>query len=324
MQQVSAHQYFSTEERKALMEKNDFKAIFEVLVLWIWIIGVFAVVYTWTNLLTIIVGMLILGGRQLACSVLMHDSGHRSLLKNSKQNDFIGQWLGAYPIFHNMLKYRPYHNIHHLHTGLEEDPDLLLIRGYPTSRKSMIRKLIRDFTGQTGIKAFAGLVMMNLGYLEYNLGGKIVKISQKDRTWGEFWQVFLKTMGGIIIFQVLFFTVLTLVASPWLYLLWIGSYLTTLQFVIRIRSIAEHSVLKDSTNPLLNTRTTYANPLERLLFAPFHVNYHAEHHMLMSVPSYNLPKMHRMLKERGFYEHAILETGYWNVIKLATRKREVN
>ncbi len=317
MQQVPAHLYFTTEERKALMQRNDRMALVEVVMHWLWIVGAFFMVYQWTNVATVLLAAFILGGKQLACAILMHDTGHRSVFKNAKLNDFVGQWLGAYPIFQDMLKYRPYHNIHHLHTGLEEDPDLLLTRGYPTSRKSMARKFFRDFTGQTGIKALAGLVLMNLGYLEYNLGGKIVKISQKNRTWGEFWQVLFQNFSGILIFHLLFFALLTWLASPWLYVLWVGSYFTTFQFVLRIRSMAEHSVLESPTDPFLNTRTTYANFFERHLFAPYHVNYHAEHHMLMTVPSYNLPQMHQMLKERGFYDKAVLETGYWNIIKLA-------
>jgi fatty acid desaturase len=54
-----------------------------------------------------------------------------------------------------------------------------------------------------------------------------------------------------------------------------------------------------------------------MLFAPHHVNYHAEHHLLMTVPSYNLPKMHRLLKERGYFETGLLEPNYLQIIKLA-------
>ena len=100
-----------------------------------------------------------------------------------------------------------------------------------------------------------------------------------------------------------------------MYLLWLGALLTTFNFSLRIRSIAEHALVENAEDPIRNTRTTYANWLERMLFAPHHVNYHLEHHMLMSVPSYHLPQMHRKLKERGFYEKGLLEHGYWNIIK---------
>ena len=173
MQKVKASPYLTPAERKELMQKNDWLATYEIVVHWLWIIFAFALPYFYPHFLTIIFSLFILGGKQLACAILMHDTSHRAVYKNNKVNDFVGQWFGAYPIFQDMLKYRPYHQSHHYHNGLEEDPDLLLTRGYPTSKKSMMRKFFRDLTGQTGLKLFVGSIMMNLGYLEYNLGNTL-------------------------------------------------------------------------------------------------------------------------------------------------------
>ncbi|MBK6274243.1 MAG: fatty acid desaturase [Saprospirales bacterium] len=60
-------------------------------------------------------------------------------------------------------------------------------------------------------------------------------------------------------------------------------------------------------DPYKNTRTTYANFIEQILFAPLHVNYHLEHHFLQNMPSYNSPKLHELLKERGFYKFGLLK-----------------
>lgn len=320
MQQLSTAPYLTAEERKALLEMNDFRSFLAVASHWIWIVIALLLPYFYFNPFTVILSLFILGGKQLACAILLHDASHFSVFKNKRLNDFVGEWLGAYPIFQDMLSYRPYHKTHHLYTGLEEDPDLLLTRGYPTSKKSMLRKFFRDLTGQTGLKAFVGLILMSLGYLEYNLGNKVVKVSQKDRTWGEFFQVFIKNLWKPFLANFLIFLPLYLFASGWLYLLWIGAYLTTFQFCIRVRSMAEHSVVEDATNPMQNTRTTYANFLERMLFAPYHVNYHVEHHMLMGVPSYKLPEMHALIKAKGFYEKGVLAPNYWTIIQLAIKE----
>jgi len=317
MQKLSPAPYLSKAEMKQLLQKNDWLAAWDVLLHWAWIAGAFALVYIWPNVWTVLVSLFVLGGKQLACAILMHDTSHQSVFSSRRLNDLIGQWLGAYPVFNNMKRYRPYHFKHHISTGLEDDPDLLLTRGYPTSRRSMFRKLFRDLSGQTGIKALIGLIMMHLGYLEYNLGGQVVRVSRKDRSWGEFFRTAAHNLGGPLLANLGLLGLLWWLASPWLYLLWIGAYLTTFQFSLRIRSIAEHSVVPDPTDPLRNTRTTYANPLERLLFAPYHVNYHLEHHMMMGVPSYQLPRMHKLIKARGFYETGLLEKNYWNVVKLA-------
>ena len=317
MQKLSPNPYLSKEEQQVLLKKNDLRAGVEILLHWTWIVGAFALVYFWPNVFSILVSLFILGGKQLACAILMHDASHFAVFSHKRLNNFVGRWLGGYPIFNSMDRYRPYHVRHHITTGLEDDPDLLLTRGYPTSKRSMYRKFFRDLTGQTGIKAFSGLILIHLGYLEFNLGGKVVKVSQKDRTWSEFLHTAWNNLHGPLIAHAILFALTSLLASPLLYLLWIGAYLTTFQFCLRIRSIAEHSVVEDSTNPLRNTRTTYANPLERVLFAPYHVNYHVEHHMMMGVPSYNLPKMHKLIKERGFYEVGLLEANYWKVLKMA-------
>jgi hypothetical protein len=44
---------------------------------------------------------------------------------------------------------------------------------------------------------------------------------------------------------------------------------TWYQLISRIRNIAERAVVPDNDDPLRNTRTTQANPVERLLLAPY-------------------------------------------------------
>lgn len=319
MERLSAEAYLTKEERKTLLQKNDWKAFWSIIIHWTWIAVAFAGVYWWPNVLSVILALFVLGGKQLACSILMHDTSHHAVFRHKGLNDFVGKWLGAYPVVQDMLRYRPYHWQHHVSVGTAEDPDILLTRGYPTSKASLFRKLFRDLSGQTGIKAFLGTIAVHLGYLEYNLGKKVTRISQKDRTWAAFFKVFFQKLGGPIVANLVLFSILWLLASPYLYLLWIVAYFTTFQFSIRVRSMAEHSMLPDPLDPLRNTRTTYANWLERLLFAPYHVNYHLEHHMLMAVPPYNLPQMHRLLLDRGFYEKGVLEKNYWNILKLAIK-----
>ena len=64
---------------------------------------------------------------------------------------------------------------------------------------------------------------------------------------------------------------------------------------------------------LKNTRTTHAGFIARALVAPIRVNFHMEHHFMASVPYFRLPKMHRMLRERG---HVPVPPGYLDVLKI--------
>ena len=173
--------YLSKEEIKVLHQKNDLFGTWEVLYNWIWIIGSFVLVAFWTNVFTIVLALFIIGGKQLGCAIIMHDTSHYSLFKSRKTNIFIGNWFGAYPIIQNLEQYGPYHFQHHINTGTFDDPDLSLTKGYPTKLLSMIRKIGRDLIGATGIKSQLGLISMHLGYLKYNLAGDIFKIDKTKR-----------------------------------------------------------------------------------------------------------------------------------------------
>jgi fatty acid desaturase len=76
-------------------------------------------------------------------------------------------------------------------------------------------------------------------------------------------------------------------------------------------------MVPDPADELRQTRTTIARWWERIFIAPNHVNYHLEHHLLMTVPHYRLPRLHRLLRERGVLADACLTRGYRDVLRLA-------
>jgi fatty acid desaturase len=317
---MSIRSFLTPEELKWFLEKSDWRGAWEVAYVWLWISAAFALVAWLPNPLTVVIALFILGGQQLACAIIMHDASHYSLFKSRRLNEWAGAWLGAYPIIHSLERYRPYHLKHHAHTGLEADPDLNLTKGYPTTSRSLFRKFRRDLTGATGLKGYIGLILMHLDLLAYNLAGNIQKLSQKDRSWSGFFSAaYHRLTGPVIANAALFAVVYGLSGVWWLYLLWPVAMLTTFQFSLRVRSMAEHSMSPDPTDPYKNTRTTYANFLEHLLFAPLYVNYHAEHHLLMGAPCYKYPKLHKLLVERGFYKQGLLAKGYAEIIRQAAR-----
>jgi len=310
-------EYLSKEEIHVLLARSNFKAFVELFKVWIWIVAAFVIVAIWTNVFTVLLALVIIGSKQLGCAIIMHDSSHYSLFKSRRMNDFFGNWLGAYPLIHNVRQYRPYHLQHHLATGTPDDPDINLAKGYPTTKASMARKFGRDLSGITGIKGHIGTIAMHLGILKYNLGNYVEKIVKEERGYllGNAWH----NLRGPILSHLIMFGICWAFGRPLLYLLWPAALLTTNMFILRIRSMAEHSMVSDTMDPLQNTRTISANPIEKLLFAPLDVNYHLEHHLLFTVPCYNLKAMHEILMERGLYEKANYSSGYWNIIKMAVR-----
>lgn len=309
---------FTPEEIQQLTKRNDWLGAWQILITWLWITAAFVLVYFFPHPLMIFLALWIIGGKQLACAIILHDASHYSLFKNQKVNTIIGNIFGAWPIFHNVEQYRPYHLLHHKTTGTDEDPDINLTKGYPASKTSMIRKFFRDLTGITGLKAMAGLLAMHFGLLEYNLGNRIVK--KKFPGIAMMLKLGINNLSGPLLSNAVMFMVCWLAGKPLLYLLWPAANLFTYPFCIRVRSIAEHSMVEDRLDPQVNSRTVHANLIEQILFAPLHVNYHAEHHLHMSVPSYRFKNMHRLLKERGYFERAPYAESYWQIIRLAIKK----
>ena len=304
--------YLSEHEIQYFHSKDNGLAAWELIQTWGWISISFLLVYVYPTIWTVIPALFIIGGKQLACAIIMHDAGHYALFTTKRANLLLGNIFGAWPIFHNVEQYAPYHLKHHLNAGLQEDPDLLLTRGYPTTRASLMRKFTRDLLGITGTKAFIGLIMMQMGFLKYNLGNSITK--SKPEHLG---RAFIKNLSGPIVANMIIFGILWFIQAPWLYLLWIGAYLTTFQFSLRVRSMAEHSMSPDPANPRQNSRTVNAGFLEKLLFAPLHVNYHAEHHLAMAVPSYRLPELRQAMEARDKIDYGLEAPGYWSIIKRA-------
>jgi fatty acid desaturase len=127
----------------------------------------------------------------------------------------------------------------------------------------------------------------------------------------------MQALRGVVITNLVLLALLAAFGHAELYLLWLGAWFTTYSLVMRIRSIAEHAMVDDPADEMKNTRTTVASLWERLFIAPNRVNFHLEHHLLMTVPHYNLPKLHRRLRESGVLADACVTRGYADVLRLA-------
>ena len=310
----------TTEEIRKMKKLSDLKGLLAVATTWLMIGGAFALVAWRPTVWTILIALVILGGRHLALAILMHDASHYSLFKTRALNDFVGSWLCASPTWQHLTRYREHHMAHHKWAGSEKDPDADLVAAFPTSPASLTRKLVRDVTGISGLKRLYGLVLMDFGYIKYTVSSNVVRLPQQGRTTSGIAALGARNMIGVVLTNAALFGVLALVGKPWLYLLWVAAYLTTFSAFIRIRSIAEHACTASGLDPFLNTRTTEANVIARLTVAPHRVNYHLEHHLLMTVPYFNLPRLHRLLAAKGALDRAYRARGYIEVLRLASSR----
>lgn len=289
---MKAHDILSRQEIRELMTKNNLRATWIIASCWAWVIAAMTLVAIWPNVVTIILAVLIIGGRQLSFAILMHDCGHNSLFKSTKLNQFVGTWLAAAPVFSDMQTYSRQHSIHHKDVGTSKDPDLGNYSGYPITKPSMVRKVLRDLIGLTALK-----------YWFYIL---------KTRLQGNKSMISNIALCRALAVNLVLFLGCYLLNVPWLYWVWFLAYNTTYFLFLRIRHVGEHAAVPNplSKDMFENTRTTLASWWERILVCPVYVNYHIEHHLLPSVPPYNLRQMHKWLVSRNAYANTPLPSGY--------------
>jgi len=289
--------YFTPDQWSKLSARSSWKGLALVAHGWA-VIGLTMVASVlWP--ITIPLGIMIIGTRQLGLAVLQHDAAHGALHPNLKINDWVAEWLCS----PGVQRYRDYHLQHHKYAQQAEDPDLILSAPFPISPTSLRRKIVRDLTGQTFLKQRFGLLYARKPGQPLWPVLKAQILRQKR---------FLISNGlGLLAFS--------LAGFAWVYVaLWLVPTATWFPLVTRLRNIAEHAlVAKNEPDPLRHARTTRANLIERALIAPYWVNYHAEHHMFMHMPCWSLPRAHKLLTAKGTTKTMEMAPNYRAVLSAA-------
>ncbi len=293
---------FSSEEWAKLTAPSRWRGPMLIVFAWAVILGAGALFIYAPNPLTYLIAVMLIGARQLGLAILEHDAAHGGLHPNAKLNDWMAEWLCGAPIGSSLKRYRPYHLTHHKFTEQPEDPDIGLSKPFPITRVSLARKFFRDLTGQTFFKQRIQPTLKRVS------SGKPPRPSRViDHPGRRFWIVNLAAIAA-----------LSAAGYWWAWpALWLAPMATWFPLVTRLRSMAEHAMVDGTTadNPFSHARTTLANPIERLLIAPFWVHYHSEHHMFMYVPCYRLQGVHRGLRNKGLTERMQVTKGYLEVLK---------
>ncbi len=291
---MSVLDHISREELRQLQERSNLRAAWMTLANFALVAVGFALPVVWGGGPGWIAGALVLGGRSLGLGILVHDAAHQTLFTSKRLNEWAGKWLfGGLPNV-PYAAYREGHLRHHRAAGTPDDPDLAFVDGYPASRASLARKLLRDVSGVTGAK--------NIAYQAASFR------LDKQRP-------FLLAHAALI-------GLLLCLHHVEAYACWWLAQLFVLPLLMRLRVMGEHGGVDDhfDADPRANTATTLAGPLARLLCAPNHVNFHLEHHFAPGVPSYRLREMHRRLAARGCYDgwHCVAAS-YLQVVRRCLR-----
>jgi fatty acid desaturase len=274
-------------------------------VLWVWIQAfvVIGLAVWWGNPIGYAIAFLLMGRTQAQLAALMHEAAHRLLFANRRANDICGRWFLGYPAFTSTDAYRRVHMAHHRQEFGPDEPDIPLYAGYPITRASLRRKLVRDATGRTGSK------LMRAQVAGFRSPDPRVR----------------RTLVKILVVQAVLLGVAVAVGRWWLYpLLWVAPYLTVWRVINRLRSIAEHGGMDASTDRRATTHTVAQSWASRAFLVPYMIGWHLPHHVDPGVSMRHLPRYHRALRDAGYVTPGLEHPSYrslWRALRAGTPPR---
>jgi fatty acid desaturase len=235
----------------------------------------------------------IIAARQHALMVITHDGIHKRLSRTLWVNDWLARLVAAFPVLISLAKWRFIHLYHHQYTQTTDDPDRAIYARYPLTWAKAKHLLLRDACGRNVIptlKYFLDLPFVTAAFNRRFLGeARAAQYAQlaDSRAFAICWLVVLSggLWAGGLRFVVLFV------------LYWLVPYCTFTQVFFRIRGAIEHGSVPDPQHPYRQTRTYDIHPVLAFFFAPKQVNYHLEHHLYPSVPFFQLPRLHDLLRQ---------------------------
>lgn len=273
-----------------------------VVAVWFWMAFVIAVVVRIDTIWAWVAGMIVMSSIHARLLILMHEAAHKLLFKNKRTNDFVGTWLIAYPGWTPISVYRRSHFAHHREEFGPEEPDIPFYAGYRTTPRVLGRRLLRDAVGISGWKNLTPLV-------------KGLRRSSSR-----------PVAGGILGAQAVMFAVMWAATGRWYtwVVLWFGSWMTGWRVTNRLRAIAEHGGLGQSSDRRATTHHVRQSWLARFWMVPYNTGWHLAHHVDMGIPFRNLPAFHAELVAAGYVTPEITYRSYTQLWKALVSEGHAN
>lgn len=245
-----------------------------------------------------ILAVMLIGARQIGIgSIALHDGAHYLLSEDRNLNDQLAKFIGASvfaPIYLDFKRYRKNHYTHHQTVNSEQDPEVQLTnRLYQLPRWKVAMFLLLPLTG------FLFVVFL-LNFL-------IRKWRAEKRT--------ALAVASFILLLIIGLALDIYAAQLFLYY-WVIPLATWGMHVNAIRASSEHypeqAFDRETVVPsLFHTRDILSSWFDLCFVTTRGVNFHLSHHLLPSVPFYNLAKLQAALTKSNVYrEYAHVTLGY--------------
>lgn len=260
----------------------------------VWIVAAGAIAAFWAHprWYTFALTFLVVSSRQQALLNIEHECVHGKLVPSRRLNDLLGTYLCAGAVGSPFGAARARHLAHHRLVGTAEDPDRELYEGPDKhTRQGLARHFIGGLLG-----GYAGMVLM----------GPPQRKPGRDNSSAR------PDLLSLVVVQGTIAAVITLTCAWWVYpALWLAPLASVTAFCHLVRSFTEHAVtdaeLETHDNRLITIRS---NLLERSLLSPYFMNYHAEHHLVPSVPAPRLKELQERVALRDDTPPVLVRSSY--------------
>jgi fatty acid desaturase len=238
---------------------------------WTVILGALGAVHVFSNPVTWLLALLVIGNRQHALAILGHDGTHFTLSHDRRLNDFLTNFFAFWPVGLTVSGYRALHFRHHKHTGTEDDPEL----GHKRSRSPQW-----DLPAKPArILKYAALDIVGGSFPDYLI---ILKYSKPDKR---------SEYLPLLCFHAVAIVLLGASGLWWAGLLWYAGLVTTFMMSFRLRLWLEHQGTPE-------THRLHLNLWQAPLLAPHNSWMHWEHHTWPTIPYHRLAKARTHSEER--------------------------
>jgi fatty acid desaturase len=269
---------------------------------WAFALGAITLFWLHPAWYTFALAFVVVSSRQQALLNCEHEAVHGKFLPRRRANDIVGTYLLAAPVGSPFGAAKARHLSHHRLLATPEDPDRDLHSGEgKRTRRGLVKYFVNGLVG-----GYAGMVLM---------GPRAPQAAAAAST-------ARRDLLSLVLVQGALLGAMTLAFAWWVYpALWLAPLATVTALCHLIRSFVEHAIT-DSEVPAHGNRliTIRSSLVERAILSPYFMNYHAEHHLLPSVPAPRLKQLQTRLAQREDAPPVLVRPSYAGALKRYARE----
>ena len=273
---------------KNLSKRSDFEGWKHIIIFFasLSFLGIFSSYFwgTWWFILFYIAYCTLWGG----ADAIWHECNHRTAFKTRKLNNFF-YYIASFMNNFEAIRWRWSHSLHHSYTASVDPHDFEVDVSIFWRPKSMLNFLV-IFVPGIGLLNLHKSLHKEILFHAFGFQTKVMKEcipeDQKPKC------ILISRIYVFLWILIILWSFYINSLLP-IFLFLIPKFFATLNIVW---GLTQHMGLKeDVKDHRKSTRSIRLNPI--LSFIYWKMEYHIEHHMFPMIPSYNLPKLHNVIKE---------------------------